>query len=61
MGYPGITINELGDEIEGFVFSSENSSSHWTRLDAFEGDEYCRVLAKVQVKDGSIVEADGEA
>ncbi len=57
MGYPGITINEHGDKIEGFIFSSDNFSNHWARLDAFEGDGYCRVLAKVQVNDGSVTEA----
>ena len=57
MGYPGIDIDEQGNEVEGFLFSSENLSSHWAALDEFEGKAYKRVLAKVKRKDGSAVDA----
>jgi gamma-glutamylcyclotransferase (GGCT)/AIG2-like uncharacterized protein YtfP len=57
MGYPGLHLDEQGDEVEGFLFSSENLSAHWAALDEFEGEAYERVLANVKLKDGSTVDA----
>ena len=57
MGYPGIDLDEQGNEVEGFLFSSENLSCHWATLDEFEGEAYERVLTKVKLKDGSTVDA----
>ena len=57
LGYPGIDLDEHGGEVEGFLFTSENLSGHWAVLDEFEGEAYERVLAKVKIKDGSIVDA----
>jgi gamma-glutamylcyclotransferase (GGCT)/AIG2-like uncharacterized protein YtfP len=56
-GYPGIVLDEQGDEVEGFLFSSESLAEHWARLDAFEGEGYERVLATVKLKDGTRVDA----
>ncbi|GAB6908142.1 putative AIG2-like protein [Desulfosarcina cetonica] len=56
-GYPGIILDEHGDEVQGFLFSSEHLAEHWSRLDQFEGDGYERVLTKARLKDGSIVNA----
>jgi len=39
MGYPGIELDTHGEEIKGFIFTSENLSDHWHMLDDFEGDE----------------------
>ena len=57
MGYPGIDLDEHGGEVEGFLFTSENLSGQWVSLDAFEGEVYRRVLAKVKLKDGCKVDA----
>jgi len=57
LGYPGIDLDERGDEVEGFIFSSDNLSSNWSTLDDFEGEAYERVLTKVKLKDGKTVEA----
>jgi gamma-glutamylcyclotransferase (GGCT)/AIG2-like uncharacterized protein YtfP len=57
MGYPGIVINEAGESIKGFLFSSNNISEHWADLDKFEGDAYTRVLTTVTLKNNIIVEA----
>jgi gamma-glutamylcyclotransferase (GGCT)/AIG2-like uncharacterized protein YtfP len=57
LGYPGIDLDEHGDEVEGFIFTSENLSNHWAALDEFEGEAYKRVLAKVKFEDGSIANA----
>ena len=56
MGYPGIDLDEQGDEIKGYVFSSEDLASHWKMLDEFEGQAYTRVLTNVKLPDNSTVE-----
>ncbi len=57
MGYPGIVLEESGNEIQGFLFSSEKLSDHWAELDAFEGKSYKRVLTVVRLKDNRRVDA----
>lgn len=62
MGYPGIVLGEFGESeggevVEGFLFTAENLSEHWERLDEFEGEGYKRVLTKVKLKDESITDA----
>ena len=57
MGYPGIDLDQNADEVEGFLFISENLSDHWEALDEFEGEAYERVLTKAKRKDGSTVGA----
>jgi gamma-glutamylcyclotransferase (GGCT)/AIG2-like uncharacterized protein YtfP len=56
-GYPGIVPDENATEVPGFVLTSDALPSQWEHLDAFEGDGYERVLATVQLADGSAVEA----
>jgi gamma-glutamylcyclotransferase (GGCT)/AIG2-like uncharacterized protein YtfP len=57
MGFPGINLNDQGEEVEGFLFSSENLTGHWALLDEFEGEEYERALVKVKCKDTGTVDA----
>lgn len=57
LGFPGLDLDEQGETIEGFVFSSEQLADHWTRLDEFEGDGYRRILADVRLGDGQAVKA----
>ena len=57
MGYPGIDLDEHGDEVQGFLFSSEKLSDHWAKLDALEGKSYKRVLTAVKLKGNSTVDA----
>lgn len=57
VGYPGIILDEHGDEVGGLLFSSDNLSEQWARLDEFEGEGYERVLTTVKRKDGATVEA----
>jgi gamma-glutamylcyclotransferase (GGCT)/AIG2-like uncharacterized protein YtfP len=51
MGYPGIVLDENGDEVKGYIFCSDNLDKHWGELDEFEGGEYRRVLTAVNTKD----------
>ena len=57
MGYPGIVLDEHGNEIQGFLFSSEKLSDHWARLDEFEGKSYERVMTVVKLNDNRTVDA----
>ena len=57
MGYPGIVLDRCAEEIEGFLFSSNELSDNWARLDEFEGEAYERVLAVVKLGDNSKVDA----
>jgi len=57
MGCPGLKLGNNVEIIKGFVFSSDNFSDHWQRLDEFEGEEYCRILSEVQLENGSLIDA----
>lgn len=56
-GYPGIVLDERGEDVHGFLLSSAALAKHWARLDAFEGDGYERVVTAVKRPDGSVVKA----
>ncbi len=46
-------LDEAGEIIKGFLFSSDNFSVHWARLDDFEGEDYERIKAVAKLDDGS--------
>ena len=55
-GYPGIDLDENGDEVKGFIFCSDNLDNHWKALDDFEGEGYQRLPTKATLEDGSVVD-----
>ena len=58
IGFPGIVLEEeVGTEVRGLVFSSDELSDHWTRLDEFEGEGYERLPAQATLDDGTVVRA----
>ena len=57
-GYPGIILKENGDEVHGFIFTSDELAEHWDRLDEFEGDGYERVFTPAVLEDGTVVQAN---
>jgi len=57
MGFPAITLSEDATEVSGFLFVSAHLEEHWARLDAFEGEEYERVVVTAKRADGSRVDA----
>ncbi|MEM9483342.1 MAG: gamma-glutamylcyclotransferase family protein [Cyanobacteria bacterium P01_F01_bin.116] len=57
MGYPGLVLNENGDDVQGYVFTSSNLNDRWTELDEFEGKEYERVVVSVSLPCGEQVQA----
>lgn len=57
LGFLGLDLDEAGEPIEGFVFSSAELAKHWARLDAFEGEAYQRILASTRLAKGEQVQA----
>ncbi len=55
MGYPAIILDNSGNRVQGFLFTSENLQRHWDVLDEFEGCQYERVPVTVTMNDGGIV------
>lgn len=52
LGYPALILDPEGDPVEVHLFQSEDLPDHWQRLDAFEGDGYRRVAARVETAEG---------
>ena len=57
MGYPGLVIDESGNDVHGHVFASSKLSAKWAYLDEFEGEEYERIVASVTLLSGEQVKA----
>ena len=57
MGFPGLTLDPVGPEVKVNVFESAELPEHWARLDEFEGDEYRRVITRVETS-GGVLEAN---
>jgi gamma-glutamylcyclotransferase (GGCT)/AIG2-like uncharacterized protein YtfP len=53
-GFPALLLDPAGALVKVDVLASDDLPAHWPRLDAFEGDEYRRVLAEIQTDDGSV-------
>lgn len=57
LGFPGVIPSDEGDEVEGFVLSSNHLSEYWPMLDEFEGEGYNRVPVLVKSRNGEKIEA----
>ena len=57
LGYPALRLDDEGNPVPGFVFSSRALGDHWRRLDDFEGGQYRREIAEVTLDDGLLVAA----
>jgi len=55
--YPGVILNDKGDTVPGYLFTSENLSAHWEKLDQYEGSSYKRVMTYVSLPDGRTVKS----
>ncbi|MCG3098691.1 gamma-glutamylcyclotransferase [Enterobacter sp. DRP3] len=55
MGYPGIVLDDWGNRVQGFIFTSANLHNHWDVLDRFEGAEYERVPVDVTTTAGQTI------
>jgi len=48
IGYPGLRwMPDADASVAAQLFTSPDLPGHWARLDAFEGDEYRRILAPI--------------
>ena len=57
LGFPGLILDEKGEDVAGHLFESERLGDHWRRLDEFEGEEYRRVVCTARRSDGRVVKA----
>lgn len=57
MGCPGVVPSDEGEEVEGYVFSSDHLSEHWSMLDEYEGNGYKRLPVIVKTESGGKIEA----
>ena len=57
IGYPGIVVDETGNDVHGHVFSSSNLNAKWDYLDEFEGEVYQRIVTSVTLRNGDQVQA----
>ncbi|MEM7258019.1 MAG: gamma-glutamylcyclotransferase family protein [Pseudomonadota bacterium] len=57
LGCPGIVPTDEGEPVEGYVFSSDQLSKHWSMLDDYEGTGYKRVAVFVTTEGGQSIEA----
>jgi gamma-glutamylcyclotransferase (GGCT)/AIG2-like uncharacterized protein YtfP len=53
LGYPALVLEADGPPVEVHLFTSADLPQHWERLDAFEGDGYCRVPVEVETAQGT--------
>lgn len=47
-GFPGLERDSDGDLVPVDVFVSRDLPDHWRRLDAFEGEDYRRIVVPVE-------------
>lgn len=47
-GFPGLEPDPSGDRVPVRVFVSSELPDHWSRLDAFEGADYRRIVVPVE-------------
>ncbi len=57
LSYPGLKLTESGTPINGHLLSSPDLRDFWAEVDAFEGEQYQRVLANVTLSTGELIEA----
>jgi gamma-glutamylcyclotransferase (GGCT)/AIG2-like uncharacterized protein YtfP len=54
LGYPALVLDPNGSAIDVHVFESDDLPAHWSRLDAFEGPGYQRLLTTVHTPSGEL-------
>jgi gamma-glutamylcyclotransferase (GGCT)/AIG2-like uncharacterized protein YtfP len=52
LGYPALILDPGADPVDGHLLESDELDELWPMLDEFEGDEYRRVIARVEHSDG---------
>ena len=57
-GCPGMVVDVASDPVSGYLLSSNRLAACWDRLDAFEGQDYCRQSVDVVTADGICAAAE---
>lgn len=57
LGYRALVLDRNGPEVAVQLFESPDLPAHWARLDAFEGADYRRAVARVRGATGDELEA----
>jgi len=57
LGYPGVIPTTDGEDVNGYLLSSNHLSKHWAMLDEYEGIGYKRISVKVRIKGEAEIEA----
>ncbi|MCA1644774.1 MAG: gamma-glutamylcyclotransferase [Chloroflexi bacterium] len=57
-GYPAFQRRRRGAQVPVSVLTSAALPEHWARLDAFEGDDYRRILVTVSLPTGATLRAN---
>lgn len=52
-GFPAVILAEYGNTIDGYLFSSEELTEKWDRIDEFESDLYQRVKTTIFLENHS--------
>ena len=55
-GCPGMVPSSEGEAIAVHILEAANLPAHWDRLDAFEGEEYQRVIVPVKLESGEMMD-----
>ncbi|MEL7347223.1 MAG: gamma-glutamylcyclotransferase [Pseudomonadota bacterium] len=53
-GFPGLTLDPAGPAVAVHIFVSPGLPAQWTRLDAFEGPGYRRVVTRAETPGGAV-------
>ena len=48
-GYPALILDDKAEPVRTHLLESPDLPEHWARLDAFEGDDYRRVVTAVEI------------
>jgi len=54
LGFPALILDSAGEDVAVDLFESVDLPAHWSRLDAFEGSAYQRVIANVVTPEGDL-------
>ena len=56
-GYPGLKLDPKGLKIYGMIFQSKDLENYIKKIDEFEGKKYKRVISRVFLENGSIIDS----
>jgi gamma-glutamylcyclotransferase (GGCT)/AIG2-like uncharacterized protein YtfP len=57
LGYPGLVLDDCGQEVHGQILTSNELGTKWAELDQLEGDEYVRTKLSAFLLNGKKVSA----